>query len=190
MDGRFNAILRMVCRDKEDESQTTDKNPPLLPLPTKNRETREEVEILGSRGYKNSNFFVGPKLELLVFSRGCPKECVRKTEKFFLVQQIPRNQWVEVAEMYFEGKIDNWYQGYKMMMKNSLNWEKLVEGVYLRFGNKRSRDVIEDFNKLQQTRPLTEYLENFEELESLMLAKNPYLTESYFISSFVSGVKE
>lgn len=35
-----------------------------------------------------------------------------------------------------------------------------------------------------------EYVEKFKELESLMHGLNPSLPESYYISSFVSGLKE
>lgn len=52
------------------------------------------------------------------------------------------------------------------------------------------RDEVEEFNKLQQEGSIKNYQEKFEELRSLMLLKNPLLTDVYFISSFISRAKE
>lgn len=51
-------------------------------------------------------------------------------------------------------------------------------------------DEIEEFNKLQQQGSVKEYHEHFEELRTLMLIKNPRLSEDYFVSSCVSGLWE
>ena len=51
-------------------------------------------------------------------------------------------------------------------------------------------DVVEDFNKLRQLGMILEYQVRFEELKALMLIHNPYLTEAYFVSSFISGLSE
>ena len=37
---------------------------------------------------------------------------------------------------------------------------------------------------------MEEYEEKFEELKTLMLIRNPKLDEEYFVSSFISGLKE
>jgi len=49
---------------------------------------------------------------------------------------------------------------------------------------------VEEFNKLTQEGGMEEYVERFEELKSLMHSLNPLLLESYYISSFISGLKE
>jgi hypothetical protein len=46
------------------------------------------------------------------------------------------------------------------------------------------------FNKLTQEGGIEEYVERFEELKSLMHSLNSLLPESYYISSFISGLKE
>ena len=50
--------------------------------------------------------------------------------------------------------------------------------------------MIEEFNKLQQKGAVEEYEEKFEELKTLMLLRNQKLDELYFVSSFISGLKE
>jgi len=49
---------------------------------------------------------------------------------------------------------------------------------------------VEEFNKLIQDKSVDDYIERFEELRSLMSALNPSLAESYYVSSFISGLKE
>ena len=49
--------------------------------------------------------------------------------------------------------------------------------------------MIEEFNKLTQEKKLKEFVERFEELKSLMSILNPSLPKSYYVSSFISGLK-
>ena len=61
-----------------------------------------------------------------------------------------------------------------------------MEGVWTavcaRFGEKMGMEVIEEFNKLNNT-------EKIEELKAFMMTLNPGLQELYFVSSFISGIK-
>lgn len=50
--------------------------------------------------------------------------------------------------------------------------------------------MVAEFNKLRQTDSVLAYQEQFEELRALMLVSNNSLSEQYFISSFISGLKE
>ena len=49
--------------------------------------------------------------------------------------------------------------------------------------------MVEDFNRLQQTGTVDEYLTRFEELKSLFLVRNPNMLESYLLESFIGGLK-
>lgn len=52
------------------------------------------------------------------------------------------------------------------------------------------RDIIAEFHNLKQTGTVTEYQEKFVELRDFLMTVNYGLTEDYFISSFLSGLKE
>jgi hypothetical protein len=67
-------------------------------------------------------------------------------------------------------------------------WEEFSQDLYRRFRNKD--DIVKEFNKLIQDRNVDDYIERFEELRSLMGALNPLLPESYYVSSFISGLKD
>ena len=75
-------------------------------------------------------------------------------------------------------------------MKPRLTWEEFREILCKRFNDNGYRGVVEKFNVLQQKGSVEEYRERFEELKPLMMIKNKNLHESYFISSFISGLKE
>ena len=91
--------------------------------------------------------------------------------------------------MFLEGKADNWFQEVKLA-RPGMSWEKFSELLCERFSGKGSLDIVEEFNKLQQKGTVEEYEEKFEEFKTPMLTRNPKLDESYFVSSFVSGLKE
>lgn len=44
-------------------------------------------------------------------------------------------------------------------------------------------DAMEEFNNLRQKGTVLEYQMKFKEFKSLMLNRNPYMTEKYFVSS-------
>lgn len=90
--------------------------------------------------------------------------------------------------MYLEDKAEIWYQSLKMV-RGKVSWSEFSEAVIKRFGEKGCIDEVEKFNKLQQLGSVLEYQERFEELRSLMICKDSKLSESYYISSFISGLK-
>lgn len=50
--------------------------------------------------------------------------------------------------------------------------------------------MVKEFNKLSQENEVKDCIERFEELESLMTVMNPALPESYYISNFISWLKD
>lgn len=59
-----------------------------------------------------------------------------------------------------------------------------------RFENPEHRDVQELFNKLKQVITVANYEDRFEELRAQVVHRNKGLDEDYFVSSFLSGLKE
>ncbi|XP_071917152.1 uncharacterized protein [Coffea arabica] len=116
-----------------------------------------------------------------------PIEC--EAQRTFKKDWTPDEHKVDVIEMYLEGKADKWFQGVKIE-KPRLNWEEFGELLCRRFNDRTCRDIVEEFNKLQQIGNVEEYQEKFEELKALMMIKNQNLDENYFIFSFISGLKE
>ncbi|KAK1372370.1 hypothetical protein POM88_028563 [Heracleum sosnowskyi] len=136
----------------------------------------------------SSGWIHQPRLEIPNFSGEDPRSWIRKCDKFFLLYQVSDSLKVELVEMYLDGKVDVWYQSYKLL-NGMVSWNEFCESLIKRFGRSGGLDVQEEFNKLYQSRSLMEYVERFEELKSLVLCKNVNLGERYFMSSFISGLR-
>lgn len=59
-----------------------------------------------------------------------------------------------------------------------------------RFEDLETMDIQDQFNKLKQVGMVTEYEGMFEESRALVLSKNKVLNKEYFLSIFISGLKD
>ncbi|KAE8727404.1 hypothetical protein F3Y22_tig00005459pilonHSYRG00018 [Hibiscus syriacus] len=59
-----------------------------------------------------------------------------------------------------------------------------------RFCDKAFVDIVEEFTKLVQKGSVEEYQDRFEELQPHMLLQNPTLGEEFFVSLFISGLRD
>jgi hypothetical protein len=62
--------------------------------------------------------------------------------------------------------------------------------VFNRFSAYSSHNSLEAFHRLKQSTSVADYIQRFEELMALMQMEYPRLTEPYFVSSFLAGLKE
>ncbi|KAL4326420.1 hypothetical protein GQ457_11G000050 [Hibiscus cannabinus] len=85
----------------------------------------------------------------------------------------------QMDELKDDTKVPTWVQ-----------WHEFVAGLFHRFSDKEYSDVVEEFNKLLQRTTVKEYQERFEELKPYMLLHNSHLDEHYFLSNFISGLKD
>lgn len=53
-----------------------------------------------------------------------------------------------------------------------------------------SHEVMDQFKNLHQATSMLLYIDKFEELMGLLLQRNPYLQEGYFVSCFIAGLKD
>ncbi|KAL4309574.1 hypothetical protein GQ457_01G052960 [Hibiscus cannabinus] len=136
-----------------------------------------------------SSFCPRPKIEIPMFDGTNPRSWVRKCQRYFNIFAVPETQKLELATMYLTDKAEIWFDGY-IMQKHKLSWHEFVADICHRFETKNLSDVIEDFNKLFQLTTVDAYQQQFEELTPLMLQHNSHLDEAYFVSSFISGLKE
>jgi hypothetical protein len=129
-----------------------------------------------------------PRMDLTTFWGDNPRGWLRRCNKFFKLNTTPFQRWVELASLYLEGKAEIWFEGYMCGVEGVVDEEEFSRAICSRFGNRT--DIVEEFNKLMQEGDVDEYVKRFEELKSLMHSLNSLLPESYYISSFISGLKE
>lgn len=136
-----------------------------------------------------ATFNFNPKLEFPKFSGTDPKGWVIKAEQYFDFINIEEGRKVKMDGLHFEGKANVWYR-FHQSSRGVVPWKVFVVEVINRFENPDSRDVQDLFNKLKQTSTISDYEDNFEELRALVVTKQKGFTEEYFVSSFISGLKD
>ena len=103
---------------------------------------------------------------------------------------MAEGQKISLAAAYVNDMADSWYQGWLNTRRFEVNWVEFAEDLCEHFVERSMTDAIEEFNKLRQERSVVEYQILFEELRSLMWRSQPTLMEHYFVSSFISGLKD
>ncbi|XP_074343112.1 uncharacterized protein LOC141680927 [Apium graveolens] len=141
----------------------------------------------GHNGF--SNFHINPKIEFPKFDGSDPKGWVIRSEQYFEFIPVDDIRKMKLAGLHFEGKASIWFRYYQAS-KGVVNWKLFIADVIARFENPDGMDVQELFNKLKQTSTVADYEDRFEELRAMVLHKNRGFTEEYFVSSFLSGLKD
>ncbi|XP_074283542.1 uncharacterized protein LOC141608089 [Silene latifolia] len=113
---------------------------------------------------------------------------IQKCEKYFNLCKVPDDQKVDLAAIHMIGKAESWFNAY-IAARNSVSWSTFIVDVCARFKDKLGANVVEQFNRLHQTGSLEDYLDSFEHLKSLMVQRNPLLPDSYFLDSFIGGLR-
>ena len=75
-----------------------------------------------------------------------------------------------------------------MAARTQVDWGTFCLDVCVRFQDCRGRNVVEEFNKLNQEGALEDYLDCFEELKSLMIQETLQIPESFFLDNFIGGL--
>ncbi|XP_027166158.1 uncharacterized protein LOC113766138 [Coffea eugenioides] len=189
MSTQISSILRSLQGDRG-----------ILGNPTNSAERTLNNRNAGAQGVRQSEFGNStrgdgqhwpmgvPRLDFPRFEGHSPKEWIRKCEKFFHLFHTPEDQHMDLVELHLEGMADLWYQNFKKD-RGVVQWKDFGLEVCRRFSHVGEADAVEEFSKLSQTSTVLAYQEKFEELRSIVMLQVPELTESYYIASFLSGLK-
>ena len=74
--------------------------------------------------------------------------------------------------------------------QGSILTECFSKKYYVSLNQIEDKSYKEDPNKLKQEDSVMEYVVKFEKLKALVLNSHPTLTESYFVTSFISGLDD
>lgn len=129
-----------------------------------------------------------PKLEFPKFDGSNSKNWVKKCEKYFSICKIPDDQKVDLASLYMIDKAEVWVSDYVIGRRNVV-WSEFIMDLDARFRDELGDNVVEQFNKLQQSESLESYIDEFESLKSVMFQQNHRLPTSYVLDSFVGELK-
>jgi hypothetical protein len=131
----------------------------------------------------------GPKLNFLEFSGDDTDGWIRKAEKYFELVGVTNENRVRIAVMYINGKGEYWWRG-TGCSSNTLPWHHFCRMVTDRFNLVSEYEVIGQFRNLKQVGTVVDYMDRFEEMVTMVRRNCPSLPETYYISSFISSLKD
>lgn len=129
-----------------------------------------------------------PKLEFPQFDGTTPRLWIKKAEKYFKLCKISDEQRLNLVSIHLVGKAEHWFHSY-IAARQNVDWSTFIVDLCSRFGEELGMNVVEEFNKLEQKGAIDDYLYAFENLRSLMIQRNPQLPDSFFLDSFIGGLK-
>ncbi|VFQ84344.1 unnamed protein product [Cuscuta campestris] len=143
----------------------------------------------GDGGYSHArtlNF--NPKLEFPKFDGSNTRTWIKKACKNFSLCKIPEDQWVDIASLHMVDKAENWVTSY-LSFRKFVAWHEFIMDVNARFRDDKGENVVEQFKKLEQKGSLESYVDEFEDLRSILVQHSHYLPDSFILDSFVGGLK-
>lgn len=139
---------------------------------------------------KNNSFYKPPKVDFPKFEGQDPRSWISKCDKYFqLNPSLDARAKVICATLYLEGDADVWYRSLEEEKPN-LQWPEFVELVCNRFSKVGYENLVGKFNKLMQRGSVEDYITQFDELRSYVMTQEGHHRESYYVDTFISGLKE
>ncbi|KAL2945134.1 hypothetical protein RDABS01_022845 [Bienertia sinuspersici] len=126
------------------------------------------------------------KLDFPKFDGSNSRLWIKKCCKYFVLCKIPDEQKVDLASLNMIDKAEIWVGSY-LANRSYVDWNDFVIDVNARFKDEKGVNVVEEFNKLQQSGTIESYVDNFEELKSVLLQIGYNLPDQYLLESFVGG---
>ncbi|XP_056695073.1 uncharacterized protein [Spinacia oleracea] len=152
--------------------------------------SNEDTSTNSHRSNSTRSLGMNPKLNFPKFDGTNPRNWVKKCCKYFSLCKIPDEQEVDLASLNVIDKAEGWMMNYLSVMKSMIvDWNDFVADLYARFRDDSAHNVVENFNKLQQNGSLEEYINEFENLRSIMMMNNHILPDAYMLESFIGGLK-
>jgi hypothetical protein len=102
---------------------------------------------------------------------------------------VPNEDRVKIVVMYVTGKAEFWWRG-TGCNANNLPRYQFCRMVTDRFNLASEYEIVGQFHNLKLIGSVVDYVDRFEEMVSMVKRHNPSLSDNYFISSFISGLKD
>jgi hypothetical protein len=168
---------------------TNPPKPPHFTFPTPN--IPEPPRGHNQRDHKaNFNLSIPrPKIDFPSFNGDEPFNWLRQCEKYFSLATVPIESWVPLTTLHCSGVAQTWWRSLRTPA-SYVHWAQFCTLVSNRFSAHSAHSSMEHFHHLKQIASVSEYIQKFEELMTLMQMDYPTLNELYYVSSFIVGLKE
>ncbi|KAK9180900.1 hypothetical protein WN944_024036 [Citrus x changshan-huyou] len=125
------------------------------------------------------------QLDFSVFSGENPTSWIFRCEQYQRLAALPETDVLSLAIGHLDGDAVPWYHWLEQTMGN-MTWAQFKRALVTRFGTFEDGDAVGSITKLRQTGTVIEYQRQFERLAD----RTRNLPESFFISCFLSGLRE
>jgi hypothetical protein len=164
------------------------------PLPNQPQPPNTTIETNNPNTHRDTqpNFSLSiarPKLDFPNFYGEEPFNWLRQCEKYFSLASVPMENWVPLATLHCSSIAQTWWRSLRTPA-SYIHWTQFCSMVTNRFSFHSTHSSLEAFHHLKQTTSVSEYIQKFEELMSLIQMDYPGLSETYFVSSFIAGLKD
>lgn len=113
-----------------------------------------------------------------------PMGWIAHAEKFFEVQRVNQNMWLQLAFISMEGNALHWFQYWKKNTKRQ-SWSSFTTALLKRYSGDTRGDVYEHLAALRQTGTMTEFIQEFE----LLMAQISGAKEAQLCGYFLAGLR-
>lgn len=104
---------------------------------------------------------------------------------FFEYNAVDNLDKVKLASLHLEDSSLQWFQWFERC-HHHITWDLFTQGLLSRYGPNSYEDAMGNLTKLRQTTTVRAYQEQFE----ILANKTQNLPKTFFISCFISGLKD
>uniref|UniRef100_A0ACD5VNH0 Uncharacterized protein n=1 Tax=Avena sativa TaxID=4498 RepID=A0ACD5VNH0_AVESA len=108
---------------------------------------------------------------------------------YFDIYKVPEHHWVSSATLHLDGHAALWFQAYKRTHR-LLGWNDFMQAVVEEFGQDEFDGQMTKLLQLKQTGTVAEYRLAFEECMYHLISLDASLSNRWFITQFVFGLRE
>lgn len=130
-----------------------------------------------------------PQVNFPVFDGSSPKMWKKRCETFFEFYDVPREMWVKLAAMQFDGPASFWLQSIESTI-HRMSWDDLCCALCNRFGRDQHGALMRQFFHIHQKGSVSECIEQFDTLIHQLLAHDGTLNIALLTTRFIDGLRD
>lgn len=170
----------------------TNQRPPLLTAPGTGPEfqTAPSSPTDPVEGGRQGDFIVRPRRhDFPRFSGDKPLLWVDLSLTYFEMYKVPDHHWVSTATLHLDGHAALWFQSFKRRNR-LIAWDTFMQAIVEEFGLDEFDGQMTKLLQLKQTGTVGEYRLAFEECMYHLISLDDTLSQRWFVTQFVFGLKD
>jgi hypothetical protein len=130
-----------------------------------------------------------PEMEFPKFDDSNPRLWQDQCEVYFEVYTVEEMMKTRFASLNFKGSTATWLQTVEHCGR-IVDWSNLCDLVMVKYNKDLYQILLWQLDSLKQTSLVLEYQATFEKLAHGIVLYNPAIDDTFFVTQFVSGLRE